>query len=58
MNVSNITVSSIDTANYAVTMPVEVLPKEGGGYDVTCPDTIVGKGQKKVKLNWEMLTEG
>lgn len=58
MSVSNITVSSIDTANYAATMPVEVLTGEGKDYYVTCPDTFVEKGQKKVKLSWEMITEG
>ena len=52
------TVFSVDTANYVATMQVEVLPKQGGGYYVKCPDTDVGKGQKKVKLRWEMITDG
>ena len=38
---------------YAATMPVTV---ENG--KVTCPDTDVGKGQKNVKLTWEMQTDG
>jgi hypothetical protein len=57
MSDSKLEVSSIDTV-YAATMPVEVLLKEGGGYDVTCPDTSVEKGHKNVKLRWEMITEG
>lgn len=59
MSNSNNGVSSIDTANYVATMPVEVLRGEGKDYYyVTCPDTIVKEGQKKVKLRWEMITEG
>jgi hypothetical protein len=36
-------------------MKVEVTGSKGNR-TVTCPDTDVGKDQKKVKLDWEMVT--
>jgi hypothetical protein len=53
MSIPNKTVFAADTATYSATMEVEVI----GGV-VTCPDTDVAAGQKKVKLSWEMVTEG
>lgn len=50
-------VESVDVlsakAKYLAVMPVSVV-----NGNVTCPDTDVGKGQKNVKLIWEMQTEG
>jgi hypothetical protein len=42
---------------YAGTMEVKVTGT-AGNYEATCLDTYVPKGQKKVKLNWEMVTPG
>jgi hypothetical protein len=51
-------VLAVNSENYIATMLVEVIQKAGGGYDVTCSDTDVPKGTKKVKLRWEMVTPG
>jgi hypothetical protein len=43
-------------ATFSAAMPVEVSG-EPGNRTVTCPDTVVEKGLKKVRLDWEVLTE-
>jgi hypothetical protein len=55
---SDNSVSTIIAAYTDMYMPVNVVPKSGGGYDVTCPDTEVPHGLKKVRLWWEMNTAG
>jgi hypothetical protein len=53
----DITSNTASEVTYSATMEVEVTGSPGS-YIVTCPDTYVGQGQKKVKLEWEMITEG
>lgn len=57
MNSSDEGVPTALAVTYAATMEVEVIgsPEK---YEVTCPNTVVGEGQKKVKLDWEMVTPG
>jgi hypothetical protein len=49
---------SSETVSYAAIMSVNVLEVGENVFEVTCPDTYVGQGQKNVKLRWEMKTEG